>query len=185
MNYKKSGVLWKLIKQVAPGLNKKCSVKPLPILQLEDGTNATTYEEVRKRWQRHFAEIELGQIATYDSITADIRKSRDGSLAITNLEDVPTRLVTEQFCHNVKVASALGPIGIPPVLLATMSLALSRLLGPLYFKIAATAAEPVTFKESTQSKLYNGKRVQHEAKHSRGITCANVLSKPLNASCRS
>ena len=74
MNYKKSGVLWKLIKQVAPGLNKKCSVKPLPILQLEDGTNATTYEEVRKRWQRHFAEIELGQIATCDSITTDIRK---------------------------------------------------------------------------------------------------------------
>jgi hypothetical protein len=185
MSYKDSATLLQLLHSAVPSLNNKASIQPIASFKLEDGHMATDYNSIRARWQRHFASIEFGDILDYDDLCQKVRDARNHTLSVTSLVDFPTIFHTEEVCHCVKIRSAAGPDRIPGILFRHPAPSLSRLLGPLYFKSAALAQEPLTFKESTQAELFKGKGEQSEAGNSRGVTCANSISKPYNMMCRS
>ena len=147
MSFKDSAKFWQLLHSAVPSLNKKTSIKPFASLKLEDGNMATDYNSIRARWQRHFASIELGEIMEYDDLCQKVRCARNHTLFVTSLTDLPTIFHTEEACHRVKISSAAGPDRIPGILFRHLAPSLSRLLGPLYFKSAALAQEPLTFKE--------------------------------------
>ena len=146
MSYKDSAKFWQLLHSAVPSLNKKTSIQPIASLKLEDGSMATDYNSIRARWQRHFASIELGEILNYDDLCQKVRAARTHTLSVTSLVDLPTIFHTEEACHCVKIRSAAGPDRIPGILFLHLAPSLSRLLGPLYFKSAALAQEPLTFK---------------------------------------
>ena len=146
MSYKDSKQFWESIKEAVPGLNRKMTIRTLPMLKLEDGALATDYLQVRQRWQRHFAGVELGTIMDYDDLVKKIRNDRCNDLVVQTLDGLPTWLDTEQSCHMLKVGSAPGPDRIPGALYKWCAPAVSRLLAPLYFKSAALAVEPVACK---------------------------------------
>ena len=185
MSYKDSAKFWQLLHSAVPSLNKKTSIKPIASLKLEDGNMGTDYNSIRARWQRHFASIELGEIMEYDDLCQKVRCARNHTLSVTSLIDLPTIFHTEEACHRVKIRSAAGPDRIPGILFRHLAPSLSRLVGPMYFKSAALAQEPLTFKESTQAELFKGKGEQSIVGNSRGVTCANSISKPYNMMCRS
>ena len=78
--------------------------------------------------------------------------------------DLPSLIDTELACLRSKVASAPGPDSIPARLLRYFAPNLSRLLGPLYFKAASVAQEPMLFKESIQAELIKVKLAYLETK---------------------
>ena len=95
---KDTKTLWKLVKFLAPPLNKKGGVRPLPGIRLSDGTMAQTHEEIRARWQEHFAGIELGEIVAYEDMVAGIRNARGTSFLVESLLDPPSLIDTELAC---------------------------------------------------------------------------------------
>ena len=157
MSYKDSAELWQLLHSAVPVLNNKTSIRPIASLKLEDGSMATDYNSIRARWQRHYASIELGEILDDRDLCQKVRAARNHTLSVTSLVDLPTIFHTEEACHCVKIRSAAEPDRIPGILFRHLAPSLSRLLGPLYFKSAALAQEPLTFKESTQAELFKGK----------------------------
>ena len=95
---KDTKTLWKLVKFLAPPLDKKGGVRPLPGIRLADGTMAQTHEEIRARWQEHFAGIELGEIVAYEDMVARIRNARGISLLVESLHDLPSLIDTDLAC---------------------------------------------------------------------------------------
>ena len=184
MTLKNSGKTWKLLYTCAPGLYKKCSLKPLPMILLEDGTLAQDYDQMRQRWQQHFADIELAEILPHDQITQAIRTARAQPNLMQKLCDLPSLFDTETLCLAMRATAAAGPDGIAPRLFTMLAPQVARLLAPLNFKIAATTTEPISFKESSQFELFKGSGSHSEVSNSRGVTCANAMSKPSNSFAR-
>ena len=183
-NIKSSPKCWKILKEVAPPLNRKNGARPLPMVQLANGDVAQTHLEARERWQEHFSGIELGQIEEYDKIVATIRDGRIKQVCVDTLQNRPTVFDSELACRSLNTSSAPGPDGISPPVFYQHASSLSRLVAPLYFKSAALSQEPLAFEESTQAELYKGTGKHEEVKNSRGIVCANTLGKPFNSFCR-
>ena len=130
------------------------------------------------------ADIELAHICDHTAAVNFIRAGRAAPYLDQLLEDLPSLFDTAKSCLALGASSACGPDGVSPKLFTECAPQVARLLGPLNFKAAATAVEPLAFNESTQFELFKGPGQHSDVEDSRGITCANAVSKPLNSFAR-
>ena len=114
----------------APGLDNKSSLRPLPTVLLDDGTLAQDYEQMRQRWQQHFADIELADILPHDQVAHLIRTARAQPNLLQLPDDLPSLFDTETSCLAMRANAAAGPDGITPRLLTLFAPQVSRLLAP-------------------------------------------------------
>ena len=63
---------WKALRAACPKVAKKFSLKPVQSMELDDGTVAQSYDQIRHAWHQHFATIE----AALDVDPADILVKR-------------------------------------------------------------------------------------------------------------
>ena len=111
--------------------------QPLPAVQLEDGTLASTRRERNDRWIRHFSAQEGGQVVTmaqYDETVQcpDITVLPRGPVFC--MRDIPTLAELEQVILSLRPDKAAGPDGLTAEAFRADAARSARVLFPLSLK---------------------------------------------------
>ena len=155
---------------------------PLRRLKLEDGSFAPDPHSIRRRWQRHFAEVEAAEVMPLEEL-ADREVTRQNVAGVRPPEDVaevPTLACTEGLIRRAPHGKAAGEDGLPAELLALDAPSVAQLLHPLYLKVALRCQEPLQFKGGTLMELYKKRGPLDEAGSHRGILLSDAMAKHMH-----
>eukprot|EP00435_Cladocopium_sp_Y103_P060701 s101_g22.t1 len=149
--------------------------RPLPQLQLADGTFAKSFQVCQETWREQFAQIEAGIVVDdlqLDQlhVAPDLPTSRDVSLCPGPC-DV---LATIRKFKNGKVP---GPGGLPVDVLKAGGFALAQLLAPLLVKACWNVQEPISWKGGILVPLFKGKGSASDPAGYRSIFVSDVCAK--------
>lgn len=118
--------------------------KPLPMIQLEDGSTAENMQSAQDRWRRHFAKMEGGTISSASQLLQDQKRQLQGGTV--EADQLPTIFELERQMMKAKAKKAMGPDGVPPEILKHAAAYMSYHYWPLFAKISLTRQESLQFK---------------------------------------
>ncbi|CAE7371745.1 tyrP-A [Symbiodinium sp. CCMP2592] len=146
-NIQDSRSLYQALRKVFPSAraSRRSSARALPMLQLDDGSFATTTSDRAEAWRRHFASQEAGTLVTPDEYAADLQASEVLPWQL-DMRVPPTLAKVEQLIISAKRGKAAGPDGITTELLQLNAPAAARQLIPVYLKATLRVYEPVAFR---------------------------------------
>ncbi|CAE8636706.1 unnamed protein product [Polarella glacialis] len=113
--------LTEVLKSLSPyrgegATQKKQRARPLPKVQLEDGTFAGAMKEVSERWQQHFAKIEVGEVVDLPVLRSVCVKEYNqfaATLPQPVLENLPTLTEVGHAIRKVRKGRAVGEDMLP------------------------------------------------------------------------
>ena len=131
---------------------RRSGFRPLPQLQLADGTFAVTQEERMQRWGQHFAEQESGfALSEHDYVRA-LRsqkqltlQARQGSCAFA-WEALVSLPKAELLVLSQRTGKATGYDGVSAELMRVHAPSAARRLLPIFTKAALALSEPVAYR---------------------------------------
>ena len=128
---------------------RRSSFRPLPRVDLLDGTAAPDMEARHSRWLQHFSSQEAGvevTLAEYVDQVSQQRAHCPKEGFVFDLTCVPTLPQVEQLILNMAKGKAAGPDAVTIELLQLDTSLSARSLLPLYVKSSLSIHEPVHFK---------------------------------------
>ena len=132
--------------------SRQCGFRPLPQVQLRDGSFAQDQAERTARWGEFFAEQEAGNPVHGDQYVAELAgqkrlaiQRRDGQ-AVFDWDVVPTLGEVETLMLTARSRKAVGHDGIATEALKLHLPASARRLFPLLVKLTVALHEPVAFR---------------------------------------
>ena len=183
--------LWEALHAVLPlRRNRHFRVQPLPRLINEQGVPATPLAERGAIWQRHFCELEAGEVAT-TGVLAQACAARQA--AATGAQPDVLDLVAADVLDlgqwhaallTGQAGRATGPDAIPAEAYRTDPFTMARASYPLTFKIVATAKEPFQHKGGILQPLWKGQGQHSTTSSYRDVLLSDVLGKRLHAGLR-
>ena len=126
--------------------SRRSALRPLPTLQLEDGTMARTQYERTAAWHSHFSAQEAGTPATDEVYVANFKSYATARRWHFDINALPTLPQVERIVHTLQRGKAAGADGITCELLRSDAVLTSRQLLPILAKSALRAREPVSFR---------------------------------------
>ena len=159
------------LRNILPNRKTKNASRPLPQVKQLDGSLTTTKEELERRWNEHFSELEAGRtVALHDIIHQAIdRQSTQGKPQFQLMSELPTRQSLETAFRRVRTRRAPGPDHLPSELLAIAPAEMARIFYPLLLKLSFRLEEPIQWKGGTLIALHKGKGPHNECASFRGI----------------
>ncbi|CAE8732550.1 unnamed protein product [Polarella glacialis] len=163
-------------------------VRPLPKLQLEDGSFAGSMKEVSERWQQHFAKIEVGEVVDLNALRAVCVE--EYNQLVTTLPppvfvNLPTLTEVEHAIRKVRKGRAVGEDMLPSELFQCNPSVMARLVYPLALKAVALVQPPHQLQGGLLHRLYKGKGVRHDCGNSRAILIQDAMAKFIRTPVRS
>ncbi|OLP99284.1 hypothetical protein AK812_SmicGene18181 [Symbiodinium microadriaticum] len=140
--------LYKAVRRAFPDArsSRRSALKPLPALQMEDGTCAHSLEDRNEIWRKHFAHQEAGCKVSPEDYCAHLQNQRRASMWSFDIRAVPTLRQVESVIHSLKHHKAVGADLVSAELLRFDVPVSSRQLFPVLAKASIRAFEPVAFR---------------------------------------
>ena len=179
--------IWRALKQVAPGLDKKGGPRPIPALQISEGVFAENFRQAADKWTDHFCGIEKGFKVEFQELITHAQDARyfDGRVFPELQADcITTPFDIEQKALNVTCGRASGPDQIPPELVMCNPKAIARLLAPLGLKTTGRVCEPYQWSGGKYKELYKRSGVQSLVESFRAILLSDIFGKMLQGPLR-
>ncbi|CAE7459879.1 unnamed protein product [Symbiodinium sp. KB8] len=154
--------------------------QPLPAVQLEDGTLASTRRERNDRWIRHFSAQEGGQVVTATQYTDAVQRPDITVLPhgpVLCIQDIPTLAELEQVILGLKPGKAAGPDGLTAEVFRADAARSARALFPLSLKTALGAREPSDWRGGMLMTLAKKASAALDCSAFRSILLENVAAK--------
>ena len=160
--------------------------RALPMVQLEDGALATSQEEARDRWIRHFASIEGGERVSLQDMVQCRRRclAEPCEQVVIQLGELPTRIALERSCQDAMSGKACGPDGIPGEALKFGAGQISKALMQLMLKLSLRGSEPLAFKGGKLVNAWKHKGLQSVCSNHRALLISSVVGKSLHSVVR-
>jgi len=163
------------------GSHKRLNSKPLPTVELEDGSMATTHVEAADRWLRHFADEEVGVVVPVQEATGfmslipplpeDLASDiPPGDLFLPPLADF------QRACTTAK-ASAASLDGIPGALLRKFGPTIASHYYPVVMKSVLRLEEPLQWKGGNYWNIWKRKAAPAKCKHHRSVMISSQVGK--------
>ena len=129
------------------------------VVQLEDSSPATSYTDSRRRWLRHFAQQEHGQIGDVRDVAIQLaeRRRRQEYRGPIDFDVLVSLRELEAVFRAGASGRQPGLDGIVDCAFAAFPTELARLYHPLMVKLGFTVSEPLSFKGGRLSELYKGR----------------------------
>ena len=156
------------------GKKKQSYCQPLPFLKLEDGTPATSTEELAERWRSFFADQEDGIAVEFKDLLSSIPQIEDTHLS---WQSIPSLLEYEAALRGVKTGRAFFSDGLPGDILHKAAGSLSRAGYALFLKHCLTRTEPLLFRGGRLTPFYKGKGDTSDPAAFRSIFVSSPLAK--------
>ena len=163
-------------KQSRPG-------RPLPLLKNAEGEFARNFQEQQEIWVTQFAAVEAGELIHWDALEQLNRSGLGVSVGEHDLNMFPNEYQISQIISKLKRQKATGPNEIPTDLLKAAPEVVSKQLACLFFKSAAHAKEPLSWKGGFVAPLYKKGRMC-SANSYRSIFISNYTAKIYHATLR-
>ena len=157
----------------------KC--KPLPQLQKEDGSTASSFHERQQLFFTQFADIEGAETRDMASFVLDLHQKSAPLVRDLSACFVPAVSHIMQKIKRVKRGKAPGPDQIPSSLLKAGGSTLAQHLHVLFAKVAVFQHEPVEWKSGVLVPLFK-KGASQDPKNYRSIFLSDYTAK-LYHSC--
>ena len=180
-------VVQKLRPLLGPPKRKLRGAVALPLVELEDGSVATSKAKADQRWTRHFSSIEDGApIECGEHIKACLQ--RQNELDTDSLElcrgDIPTLLDIERNLRSAHCGKAIGNDGVPPDLLHLQAANTSKAVYSVFLKTAFRMQEPIAWKGGTLHAIYKGRGSQADCANFRAILVSSSIGKAIHGTLR-
>ena len=153
--------------------------KPLPMIRLEDGSTAETFQSAQDRWRRHFAKMEGGSISTAPQLLQDQRQQQQGGSV--QVEQLPTIFDLERQMMKAKAKKAMGPDGVPPEILKHAANHMSYHYWPLFAKISLTRQESLQYKGGKLVAAYKQRGATTDCGSYRALLVSSSLAKSFHS----
>ena len=152
--------------------------RPLPMLQKQDGSLATTFLEQQQTWMDQFAQIEAGIQRSWDEMTQQHEDpTYQHRCHDLEPEAFPSAWQIQSLISRLKRDKVPGPNCIPPGLVKAGGSVIAKHLSMLFTKVAASATEPLHWKGGQLIPLWKGKLPPQIASGYRSIFLSNYTTK--------
>ena len=153
--------------------------KPLPMIQLEDGSTAENMQSAQDRWRRHFAKMEGGTISSASQLLQDQKRQPQGGTV--EADQLPTIFELERQMMKAKAKKAMGPDGVPPEILKHAAAYMSYHYWPLFAKISLTRQESLQFKGGRLVAAYKQRGATTDCGSYRALLVSSSLAKSFHS----
>jgi hypothetical protein len=131
---------------------------------------ASSPEEVRGAWQKHFAKIEVVTIMPFAQVAKRCKtKQQKTPLPQLNIDNVPPVTELGKTFAKTRKGKAMGEWNVPCDLLRMFPALIAQTWHPLLAKAALRVEEPIHMKGGTFVELYKGKGLMSICNNSRSI----------------
>ena len=172
-----SAKVYAMLKRVGAQTKRKGGPKPLPLLRLEDGQTADSFQMMQEVWCRQFAIIEAG-LATEEQDLIDIHLSSEPLCTdLVDLEMIPSAHQLASIINGLKNGRAAGPSQLIAEIYKAGSNVLVHHMLPLVTKALLWGREPLEWKGGTLVPLFKGRGSPANAEAYRSIFVADIGAK--------
>ena len=173
----------KLLKHFRLGKrNRDLGKRPLPMVELENGSLATTPEEAKNRWRRHFASMEGGTVMD----PADLLhpKHHQPRHMDPQLSELPSLFELERQMRSTTPGKAMGFDMVPPELLHGSSQRLAYIAWPLFLKQNLTGIECLQHKGGRLVSAFKRRGSLQRCENHRALLVSSSLGKAFHSTFR-
>ena len=156
--------------------------KPLPMVELEDGSIAKNPTEAMDRWRRHYAAMEGGhEVDPRQLLQPDHQQPRH--LPVT-LQEIPTLSELERQMRAARPGKAMGMDLIPPELLHHTAHRMAYEVWPLYLKQVLTVSECLQHKGGRLISAFKRRGSIQKCENHRALLVSSALGKAFHGTFR-
>ena len=156
--------------------------KPLPMIALENGAIASTPQQARDRWRRHFASMEGGSVVDRSELLKQVSTWQE--LPNMELHQIPSLFDLERQLRASKTQKSMGPDNIPGELLHYAPQHLAHVLWPLYIKQSLTISEAIQYKGGRLVMAYKRRGDYTDCNSHRALLVSSSLGKAMHNTFR-
>ena len=156
--------------------------KPLPMIALESGAIASTPQQARDRWRRHFAGMEGGSVVDRSELLQQVSTPQEQPSM--ELHQIPSLFELERQLRASKTQKSMGPDNIPGELLHYAPQHIAHVLWPLYIKQALTISEAVQYKGGRLVMAYKRRGDYTDCNSHRAPLVSSSLGKAMHNTFR-
>ena len=153
--------------------------KPLPMIHLEDGTSAPSFQSAQDRWRRHFARMEGGHETSPQELLRQQARLPQGDRI--DVAQFPTIFELERQCRMAKPYKAMGPDGIPSELIKCAATHISFHFWPLFAKTTLSRQEALQYKGGNLVAAYKQRGPTTECGSYRALLVSSSLAKSFHS----
>ena len=171
-------ILHKLKQNGVGGKKNKTARRPLPCLEMPDGTMAGSREQRDEVWLRHFGAQEYGTILpTKDFLVQACRQQGVQDDMTWDIGDIPTVLEVEQALREVPLGKAAGLDNLPGEVLRAAPAAMAAAAHPLFAKALLNLRQPVQWRGGILFEAWQGAGSMADPASHRSLFVSSALGK--------
>ena len=153
--------------------------KPIPLINLEDGSAAPDINSAQDRWRRHFARMEGGSTTTAAQLLEDQVRLPQGSHI--DVDKIPSIFELELHMMKSKAKKAMGPDGVPSELLKHAPARMAFHYWPLFAKTSLCPHESLQYKGGRLVAAYKQRGSTRECDSYRALLVSSSLAKSFHS----
>ena len=156
--------------------------RPLPMVEMEDGSMAQTPTEAMARWRRHYAAMEGGHEVDHRQLLQPDHQQPQ-HLPVT-LQEIPTLSELERQMRAAKPGKSMGMDLIPSELLHHQAHRMAYQVWPLYLKQVLTVSECLQHKGGRLISAFKRRGSIQKCENHRALLVSSALGKAFHGTFR-